>query len=343
MTTTERPSVTDFLNENGDLPDEALLGRLVLFTITDEPTPRASLVQWFTDLGLNHDLLPSEIKPVDAFKKATSESKDKYTLPSGEECVVLCRDVETTAGYIKRQITREVREPGQKGKQLSYSRAIECTFYRGRSAQVTDANGKTTKAMVRGTERVHIRVDKTGLSDGELTAVQDIARSLVARYEGYYDNLDGNRLRATVRAYLKYLNALEIKAGAYFVHVSKSAELAALQTLVERMGGGCFMHTIPLVDIARERKMVTAAFERETANALAEVAREARDLAATGTVAGSEYARVKARYDEVTAKATEHLTTLSLSATITEASERTALEALVALQQTMAGGSAVAS
>lgn len=333
-TTAQRTSALDIL-ENGDLPDEVLLGRLVLFTITDEPTPRANLVQWFAELGLDPSLLPSEIKPVDAFKKATSESKDKYALPNGQECVVLCRDVETTSEYIKRQITREVREPGQKGKQLSYTRAIECTFYRGRSGPVTDAAGKTTKAMIRGTERVHIRVDKTGLTEGELSAVQDIAKGIVARYEGYYDNLDGNRLRATVREYLKHLNALEIKAGAYFVHVSKSAELAALQTLVERMGGGCVMHTIPLVDIARERKMVTAAFERETANALADVAKEARELAAAGPVAGSDYARVKARYDEVTARATEHLTSLSLSATITEASERTALEALVSLQEAM--------
>lgn len=333
----------DILNEHGDLPDDVLLGRLVLFTITDEPTPRADLVQWFTDLGLNHDLLPSEIKPVDAFKKATSEAKDKYTMANGQECVVLCRDVETTGTYIRRQITREVREPGQKGKQLSYAKAIDCTFYRGRSESTRDEHGKQSKAVVRGSERFHIRVDKTGLDELEVAAVQDIARSIAERYNGYYDNLDGNRLRATVRDYLKYLNALEIKAGCYFVHVSKSAQLASLQMLVERMGGGCAMHTIPLVDIARERSMVTAAFQREAGEALASVAKEATELAATGAVASSDYARIKARYDEVMAKAQEHLTALSLSATITEASERSALNALTSLQMALAAGLGAAS
>lgn len=327
MTTNLRQTILD----TGDLPEEILLGRLVLFTITDEPTRRDQLVAWFDELGLNKDLLPAEIKPIDAFKKATSEAKDKYELPTGETAVVLCRDVDSNPAYIKRQITREVRNTRQ--QQLSYNRAIECTFYRGQSGSTTDANGNATSRVRRGSERFHIRVDKAGLTEGELRAVQDIARGIKARYEHYYDHFDGNRLRATVRDYIKYLNAVEIKAGCYFVHVSRSAELRALQTLVERLGGGCFMHTIPLVDLEEQRKMVTTAFTREAADDLADLTRDARTLAAGGKVTSEAYARIKSRYDQILAKADEHMTGLQLGQDITGAAAQTALDALRAVQE----------
>lgn len=325
-----RPATArDILNENGDLPDEVLLGRLVLFTITDEPTRRDDLEQWFDDNGLDKRLLPPEIKPIDAFKKATSEAKEKYTLPDGTTAVVLCRDVHSNGEYVKRQITREVKDSN--AKQLSYTRAIEATFYRGRIGARADGAGSQ---VIRGSERVNIRVDKTGLSDAELSAVQDIARNIVERYQKYYEHLDGNRLRATVRDYLKHLNAVEIKGGVYFVHVSKSAELAALQSLVQKLGGGCAMHTIPLVDIVREREMVAAAFEREASQNLQDIAKEARALLEQRkNVTPDAYAKIKARYDEVTAKAQEHLVTLQISQDVTGASAEMALNALVALQK----------
>ena len=327
-TTTTRLSVQDILTDAGDLPNDVLLGRLVLFTITDEPTPRAKLAADFAELELDESMLPSEIRPLDAFKKATAEAKDKYTLPTGETCEVLRREVEQTPAYVKQQITREVRDARK--QTLSYTKAIECTFYRG-TARTVDG----VRSVPKGSERVNVRVTRDGLTPEEVNAVQDIARGIVARYKNYYDNLDGNRLRATVRNYLKGpLDAIEIKAGCYFVHASKADELARLDELVSRLGGGCFMHTIPLVDIAAQRSMVVHAFARQSGAELQEVAHEARDLLAAGATPEA-YARVKARYDEVMAKAGQHVATLGISQDITEAAERTALLALTSLQQAL--------
>ena len=321
-------SITDIVTDAGDLPNDVLLGRLVLFTITDEPTPRDVLVQNFTDLSLNEEYLPADIRPLDAFKKATAEAKDKYVLASGATCEVLRREVEQTPAYVKQQITREVRDA--KKQTLSYTKAIECTFYRG-TARTVDG----VRCIPKGSERVNVRVTKDGLTDDELTAVQDIARGIVERYKNYYDNLDGNRLRATVRNYLKGpLDAIEIKAGCYFVHAAKSDELARLATLVERLGGGCAMHTIPLVDLEAQRSMVVHAFARQSGAELQEVAQEARDLLAANPTPEA-YGRIKARYDECMAKATQHMSTLGISQDITEAAERTALVALHALQVAM--------
>lgn len=326
-------SVADILNENGDLDDTVLLGRIVMFTITDEHITRQDLENRFLSLGLDTDMLPPEIKPIDAFKKATSEAKEKYDLPGGRQAIVLCRDVSSNAEYVRRQITREVKD--SRARTLSYSKAIDCTFYRARTQP--DANGR--QKVVKGSERVQIKIDPTDLDQTELTAVKQIAQNIEQRYQQYYNHLDGNRLRATVRDYLKHLNAIEIKGGVYFVHVKHSDELQRLQTLVDGLGGGCMMHSIPLVDIERERKMIALAFEREASESLQDIAKECAALKGSRkSISPAAYARIKEQYDEVVEKANEHMVTLQVSHDITGAAAEVALKALLDLQETMLGG-----
>ena len=326
-------SVADILNENGDLDDSVLLGKLVLFTITDEKITRQVLESRFLALGLDTDMLPPEIKPIDAFKKATSEAKEKYPLPGDRQAIVLCRDVNSTTEYVRRQITREVKDA--RARTLSYSKAIDCTFYRART--VTDQNGR--QRVQKGSERVQIKIDPTNLDAAELAAVKQIAKNIEDRYSEYYSHLDGNRLRATVRDYLKHLNAIEIKGGVYFVHINHSDELNRLSTLVSGLGGGCMMHTIPLVDIERERQMVALAFEREASESLQEIAQECAALKANRkSISPTAYARIKQRYDAVVEKANEHMVTLQVSHDITGAAAEVALKAVLDLQEELLGG-----
>ena len=46
-------SLKSYLDEYDDLPADALLGRIVLFTITDEPVSLSDLTKWFDDAGLD--------------------------------------------------------------------------------------------------------------------------------------------------------------------------------------------------------------------------------------------------------------------------------------------------
>lgn len=321
-------AVNQILNEQGDLPDDVLLGRIVMFTITDEQIDRAALEQKFQDLNLDPRMLPPEIKPIDAFKKATSDATNKYTLPNGQVCTVLCRDVTSTTELVKRQITREVKDT--KARTLSYSRAIDCTFYRASTEKKADGTTGTKK----GSERVKIMLDPAGLDQSELAEVSTIVDEISARYHRYYHFLDGNKLRATVRDYLKHLNAIELKGGVYFVHINRSDELSRLQQLVAYLGGGCSMYSIPLVDIDRERQMVTAAFQREASQQLNEVAKECAHLRESRkSITPQAYARIKERYDDVVAKAIEHQGVLQVSQDLTGAAAEVALHALTELQE----------
>jgi len=167
-------SVSEILDERGDLPDSVLLGKIVLFTITDQRVKRADLETEFFRFGLNTDLLPPETKPIDAWKKATSEANEKYTLPGDKTAVVLCRDLDATSQYVRRQITREVKDG--RSRTLAYSKAIECTFYRP-----AIRGGKVSP----GSERVQTRVDATGLDPNEVAEVHQIAKGIEDRYSDY--------------------------------------------------------------------------------------------------------------------------------------------------------------
>lgn len=312
---------------DGDLPDEILLGRMVLFTISIPSSTvltRDALEKRFVDSNLATALLPPQINPIDAFRKATSRAKNTYELPDGTKAEVLCRELASTKEYLRRQITREVRDSSK--RQLRYAKAITCTYFRPRLEK-----GKP----VRGSERIQINVDRTELSPEELAEMRKVRDEIEARYRHYYDALDSDRVRATVRNYLIHLNAIELKGGVYFVHVSKSAELAALQEVINSLGE-CRMNTIPIVDLPREREFVTTAFEREASEALMTLAKEARDLMEVRkSITPAAYAKLKQAYDDTVAKANEHMITLRVSQDTTGAAAQVAYDVINELQMKM--------
>lgn len=311
-----------YIDELNDLPADSLLGRIVLFTITDEPVARSDMEKWFEELDLDKALLPTPNKYLDAFKKATSDTKDSYPLKRHRTAYLLCRDVLSNGEYIRRQITREVKDSGR--KRLAYDEAITCTFYR------------PSQASDQSTAQLRITVNPDVLEPEEVEIVRLTAQAIYNRYVRYYDFMDGQKLRACIRNYLKKLNAIEIKGGVYFVHASRDDELGRLAELVRRFGGGCHMNMIPIVDLKREREFIAQVFEREASQSLNDLTREARELISSRkSITPAAYQKMKARYDEVLGNAEEHMVTLQVSQDVTAASAEVALNALLALQEEM--------
>lgn len=306
-----------YLTEAGELPPDVLLGWIVFFTVTDEPIARQQLVDWFTELNLDASMLPPEIKAIDAYKKATSEAKESYPMSDGRQAFVLCRDVNTTGDYIRRQITREIKDV--KRKSLDYSAAITATFYRGVGSKA----------------KLDLRLHSDVLEHEEHDHMEMIQKAIEVRFERYYRMLDGNKLRAVVRNYLKQpLNGIEIRGGVYFVHASRNEELTRLAELVNRFGGGCMMHAVPIVNLERERAFIAKAFETEASNNLGDIAKEVKEALANN-VTPAVYTRLKKRYDEVLARAEEHIVTLEVSQDMTAAAAEVAHDLLARLQEKM--------
>lgn len=322
-TMTANSPLRDYLDEFGELPPDALLGRLTLTTVNDGKYRFDDIEKWFNELGLNKAMMPVPNKAVDAFRKATSDAnKATYTLPGQREAEMLCRDVVLNDKYVRRQITREVRD--QSKRKLSYDEAITCTFYRA------------TEPGTKGGERLVVKVRGENLCPEEHSSVQELAEQIKHDFMDYYHYLDGNKVRATVRKYLKHLNAIEIKGGVYFVHVSRADELDRLSEFVGRLGNGCDMGFFPIADLMKQRELIVRAFEREASQSLMEITREAKSLLQTRkNITPVMYEKMRSRFDTVLANANEHMATLEVSQDVTAASAEAALKALGALREEM--------
>lgn len=314
-------ALRSYLDECKDLPNDVLLGRIVFSTIYDTPVKRSDMEQWFIELGLDTSMLPVENKRFDAFRKATSAVKDVYPMSKGRTGLLLCRDVVSNGDFVRRWIVREIRDSAN--KRLNHDGAIEVTFYR-------PLDGRADSARL-------VTVPNTlVLEPDEVDRLKAVAQKIYADYVESYDFMDGQKLRATVRRYLKHLNALEIKGGVYFVHATRDKELADLSELISRFGGGCEMKTVPLVDLESERKYIGTVFEREASQALLDLQKEAQELMATRkTITPAAVLKLRTRYDETMAGAAEHMATLNVTQDVTAAAAELALEALLKLQEEM--------
>lgn len=322
-------ALRDYLDSSGELPRDVLLGTIAMFTITDGEYSHDQVTTWFEELMLDPTFVPETNKAIDAYKKATSEADDfEYALSDGNTAHVLVRDVSSDKEMIVRHLVREVRD--NKRRRLAYAKIGEAVFYRP-----AVRGGKT----IPGTERFRLTIENATLQPGEREAMQEpLVARITRQYERYVDFMDGMKVRAMIRDYLKHLNSVTLKAGVYFVHVSRQDELDRLTTLVERLGGGCTMHQVPLVDLAEQRTRVITAYQDEAERSLQDIVTKIQHVRSTRkSITPDAYAKLKREYDAVVNRATEYTRTLGVSQDRTAGAAEVALDALVALQSDMLG------
>jgi hypothetical protein len=268
-----------------------------------------TLKQHFDDLNLDASFLPSPIRKVDAFRAASTAAKDNYPLPTeGQFAELLVREVTFDLDQVIRHVMREVRDT--RGEKLSYDHVATLKFFRG--GRIAD-NRRHSGDHYR-TQILH------GLSPLDREHVQNLVTTFEANYVTLSDSLQSQALRAVIRSYVSYLNAIIVKptGGVYFVHHSRQPTLDALQELVRRIGQGCSFEQFPLVNTHDSRQMLTEAFQSEVENACRELLAEIAALNEKARTNGDrinvkKYAEMNGRYQEVLSRSEEYTRVLGLS------------------------------
>lgn len=324
----DQRALKDYLNGITELPENILLGRLVMFTISDTGVLLSDMTKWFEDLDLNSSFLPGDIRPVDAFKKATHEiNEHTYKLQDGTDAILLTRKVATTREELTRGIVREIRNSAH--KKLSHDIAIDTTFYKP-----TMVNGSPRT----GSERIRLTRINDHLRPEEIPHIDAAMQQIDKSYQHHSQFMDSNKVRGVVREYLKYLNALEIKGGVYFVNKNRTKELLRLREMVKLCGSGCRMDLIPLVDTLNEREIIIEAFQREAEESLLDLVKTISHVESTRKVVTPEaYAKAKTEYDSIMSQAREYQRTLKLTQTRTADAAELALDSLTNLQKRLLG------
>lgn len=244
----------------GDLPEECFLGSLLYFSISQADVNLLNAHRDLGALGLNTDGLRKNLRPVDAFRKATKRFEKKFKPVNGVRSELLVRPVGEDGAQAYRHLIleRAVIQAGKK-RRIFYEKVGEITFTRGKK------NRQTGEYSDHGVE---VRRTTNNIGE-ELTPEEDqwLTEQLTT-FEDHYDHLlhymDSHAVRTFVREFIYRLSGTCVKesGGLYFVAQEHVAEVQKLAEWVQSIGSE--FQTVELLNLADKRDMILEAFEEET-------------------------------------------------------------------------------
>lgn len=254
--TTVMSNYTDAIT---NLPEEAFLGSLLFFSISNADVNLANAKRDLAAAGLSTDTLRKNLRPVDAFRKASNEFKKRFSeTPNGIRSELMVRPVgeDGAQSYRHLVLERTVVQAGKK-RRIFYDKVGELTFTRGakKDGEYT-GHGVEAKRMTN-----HIASPLTEEED------QWVTEKLVTfqdRYNHLLNYMDSHAVRTFVREYIYDLAGICVKGsgGLYFVSQSRADEIAKLGEWVRSVGSE--FHALPLLNLVDQRDMILEAFEEET-------------------------------------------------------------------------------
>lgn len=304
----DRTMFEQYQEQLSRLPDEDLIGDVLTFEFRQPRVTRDDLMQWFTELGLDESYVPPSIKTIDAYKRATgTEARRSYTLPGGKTAELFVRNVSSDGDRVIRRIVREIRDP--KGKKLNYDEVGEAVFYKA------SRKGKKTT----GGTSVRFNLMDRYLKGDEEDEVRAFIRKMEDDYKFFSVHYYTQAIRDMVRNYVLSLNSISLRSsgGVYFVHKSRRKTLLRLAELINnKVGSGCRIHMMPLVDAGYQREMLTEAFqdqvEKQCDKLLTTVA-TINDQYQGKKIPPTKYAELQEAYNETLTSTEEYTRVLGLA------------------------------
>lgn len=259
MTISQAP-ISNYTQAIADLPDEAFLGALLYFSISMADVNLANARRDLQASGLTINGLRKNLRPVDAFRKATKEFEKKFRAINNVRSELMVRRVGEDGAQAYRHLILE-RASYQAGKKrrVFYEKVGEITFTRG---------VKDKKTGEYRDHSVEVRRTTDNLSQ-PLTTEEDqwLTERLVTfedRYNHLLNYMDSHAVRTFVREYIYGLSGVSVKesGGLYFIAQDHVDEINKLAKWVKSVGSE--FHTLPLLNLVEQRDMILEAIEDET-------------------------------------------------------------------------------
>ena len=258
MSTTNTAAMANYTSAIENLPAEAFLGSLLYFSISQADVNLTNAKRDLAAVGLSTDTLRKNLRPVDAFRKATKEFAKKFPAHNGVRSELLVRPVgeDGEQAYRHLILERAVVQAGKK-RRVFYEKVGEITFTRGAKK---DGEYSGHGVEVRRTTQ-HLGEALTNEEDQWLT---EKLVTFEDRYNHLLNYMDSHAVRTFVREYIYDLSGTCVKesGGLYFVKQDHADEIAKLSSWVK--GIGSEFHALPLLNLTDQRSMILEAFEDET-------------------------------------------------------------------------------
>lgn len=221
---------------------DSLLGYLEFHSVPDLRIPKADLASLWTKHGLPLGFLPGEIRPCDAYRRATAAAKQtievnwrggKYTAR------LMVREVKSDATEIVRLMVREIVD--SKNEVLDYATAGKITFYRTSNT-------------------VSTWHDWSLASEYNYDNFLQLAECTYDEFVNYHTR---DTVRNLINKVIRSTNPVSIipRSQGKFIPKRSHALLTGLKSLLSDLssfanGEECNMDLIPIVNTAEQRELV---------------------------------------------------------------------------------------
>jgi hypothetical protein len=306
--TNSAPSTTfdAYRQQLNGMPTSKFIGAICWFTVNESNVVRDEVEKLFLDRNLDERFIPNPVKPVDAFRRATSRHDLTYPVGDRQDATLYFEEVDFDEERVIQHLFRKVRD--RQKVELTHSQVGEAIFYR--QSRKAKRNGV-------GGESVAFSLKRSQLNDTEYDQANKLIETVHNSYERNKGYLTSQALRGMVRDYVVSLNAISVRpsGGVYFVHRSRTDTVNLLAEVVTQLGEGSMLHMLPLVDNEQQRGMLTEAFQDEVddeCNRLLKLVGDINDEH-KGTVPARKYAQLRAALDDTMERAEEYTKVLGLA------------------------------
>lgn len=274
MSINSTATMAPYTDAIANLPQEAFLGSLLYFSISQADVNLENARRDLTAVGLSTDTLRKNLRPVDAFRKASKRFEKKFKEQGGIRSELMVRPVGEDGEQSYRQLVleRAVVQAGKK-RRVFYEKVGEITFTRGikKDGEYLDHGVECRRTTA------HLGDALTDEEDQWLT-------EQLATFQDHYDHLlhymDSHAVRTFVREYIYALSGTCVKesGGLYFIKQDHAGEVEKLANWVRSIGSE--FHSLPLLNLSEQREMILEAFEDETIQEVERLMEEVRKILA---------------------------------------------------------------
>ena len=306
-------TVREYNEAAANVPEDALLGSLTWYTISDVDIPWEKAKQGLIDQGLSTDLL-KPIRPVDAFRNASMELKRSFKAANNVKInfMVRSKGQDNDCAYREVVAERVTTKAGQK-RRLTYDASADLIYHRGTRAKDGTVTGdyiEITRFSPSALERDMSPEQKEWLSDH--------LDQLPERFRHLRTHLGNHKVRNFVREYIQSLGAISVRdsGGVYFVKQANTLDLERIGEWIQTIGSS--FHSTPLLDLVNQREMLARAFEEEAISKVEILSKEIDQILEEGgrKVKESTFDDYAMQAAELTSKARDYAEMLDIRSEI---------------------------
>lgn len=295
------------------VPEEALLGSLVWYTISEVDINYEAALQELKSRGLDTSML-KPIRPVDAYRLATKEIEHSFPARDGVKLNIMVRSVGHDPDTAYRQIVCErVSTKAGERRRLIYDPSADLIYHRGRRDEQNKVYGDKVEVI----HRMPPTLAKD-MTEEQRTWLTDRLNALPGRFQHLKTHLGSHKVRNFVRGYLSSLGAVAVResGGVYFVHQSRKDQLEDLGSWIHSIGSA--FHSTPLLDLVNQRQMLAQAFEEEAIREVEKLTKQIDEILddQKRRVRESTFDDYALRAAELTAKARDYADMLDIRSEI---------------------------